>query len=64
MTLGSTGGFSGYDIDITTQYSNINGLVARVTGGNIAGNIAVLSGIFIEVLIVQWLYMRKHKSKT
>ena len=63
MSLG-IGGFSGSDTDIEIQHSNIQGFAARVTGANIAGNIFLLSGIFIEVLIVQWLYARRQSSKS
>ncbi len=62
MTLG-TGGFSGSDTDITIQHSNIQGFAARVTGSNLAGNIFVISGIFVEILIIQWLYLRKQNPK-
>ena len=58
------GGFSGSDTDIEIQNSNIQGFVARVTGANIAGNIFLLSGIFIEVLIIQWFYARRQSSKS
>ena len=63
MTL-LTGGFSGSDTDIEIQHSNIQGFAARVTGVNIAGNIFLLSGIFIEILILQWLYARRQSSKS
>jgi hypothetical protein len=59
-----SGGFSGFSIDTEIQQSNIHGFVARVTSSNVIGNIILLSGIFTEILIVQWLYTRKHKSKT
>jgi 3D (Asp-Asp-Asp) domain-containing protein len=57
-------GFSGFSVEINIQHSNIDGFVARVTGSNIVGNIVLLSAIFTEVLIVRWLYTRKHKSRT
>ncbi len=63
LTIGSTGSFSGSSVDISIQHSNINGLVARVTDSNIIGNTTLLTGIFIEVLIVQGLYIRRQKSK-
>jgi hypothetical protein len=59
-----TGGFSGFSIDIQIQHSNIDGFVARITGNNVIGHIILLSGIFIEIPIVQWLYRRNYKSKT
>lgn len=58
------GGFSGYTIDIEIQQANIDGFVARLTGSNVVGNIVLLSAIFTEILIVQWLYIRRQKSKT
>jgi hypothetical protein len=58
MTLG-TSGFSGSDVDVTIKQSNIDGFASRVTGGNIAVNIYLLSGIFIEILIVQWFYVHR-----
>jgi hypothetical protein len=58
MSLG-TGGFSGSDTDIEIQQGNIQGFAARVTGNNLVGNILLLSGIFIEVLIIQWAYTRR-----
>lgn len=55
------GGFSGYTIDIEIIQSNIDGFVARLTGSNVVGNIVLLSAIFTEILIVQWLYNRRQK---
>lgn len=63
MPFGSSG-WSGTDVDIKIQNSNIDGFVARVTGSNVIGYIVLISGIFTEVLIVQWLYTLRHKSKT
>jgi hypothetical protein len=63
LTMETTG-FSGYTIDIEIQQSNIDGFVARLSGSNVVGNIVLLSSIFTEILIVQWLYSRRQKSKT
>ena len=61
-SLGSSG-FSGTDVEIEIKNSNIDGFVARLTGSNVIGYIALISGIFTEILIIQWLYTRRHKSK-
>ncbi|MBY8998265.1 MAG: hypothetical protein KGD60_11060 [Candidatus Thorarchaeota archaeon] len=63
ISSGSSG-FSGFSVEINIQHSNIDGFVARVTGSNVVGNIVLLSAIFTEILIVQWLYTRRQKSKT
>ena len=63
MTIGSTGGFIGSTVEITIQRSNIQGFAARVTSSNVVGNTALLTGIFIEILIVQGLYIRRQKPK-
>lgn len=62
MTLG-TGGFSGSDTDITIQHSNIQGFAARVTDSNLVGNIFLLSGVFVEILIIQWAYTKRQSPK-
>lgn len=62
LSLGSSG-FSGSTVEIEIQQSNIDGFVARLTGSNVVGYIALISGIFTEILIVQWLYTRRNKSK-
>lgn len=59
-----TGGFSGSDTDIEIQHSNIQGFAARVTGSNLIGNMVLISGIFVEILIVQGLYDRRQSSKS
>jgi len=63
MSLGSSG-FSGSEVETTIQSSNIDGFAARVTGSNLVGNIVLLTGIFTEILVVQWLYDRKQISRT
>ncbi|MFW9835587.1 MAG: hypothetical protein ACFFEK_16410 [Candidatus Thorarchaeota archaeon] len=63
MTLG-TSGFSGSTVEVTLKQNNINGFASRVTGGNIAANTFLLTGIFIEILIVQWFYVSRKRSKS
>jgi len=55
-------GFTGSDVDIEIQRSNIGGFVARVTGNNVVGYILLISGIFTEILIIQGLWERRKVS--
>ena len=58
LTLGSYG-FSGDQVEITIQQSNIDGFVARVTSSNVVGHIVLLTLIFTEILIIHFLWDRR-----
>lgn len=60
----SSSGFTGSDVDIEIQRSNIDGFVARVTGNNVVGYILLISAIFTEIIVIQGLWERRKGSSS
>lgn len=61
MTLGSYG-LEGYTEDITITGGNLERFISIATGAEISFNAILLSGIFIEVLVILWLVERRREN--
>jgi len=53
-------GFSGYTKEIQVEQSNLEGFISRVTGSNIMWNFGLVTGIFIELAVIQWFIQRRN----
>jgi hypothetical protein len=62
ITYGPTG-TSGYSVYIRIVKSNIGGFISRATGRDIAISTILIGGIFVNLVIIQWLTIRRRAHK-